>query len=106
MQERPNFIRRLYDRLLALAGTRQAVPALAGVSFVESSFFPVPPDVLLIPMVLAKPLRWIYFGMVCTLASVAGAFLGYAIGAYLYEAVALPVLAFYGKVESFDQIRV
>ncbi len=98
------FLRRLYARLLALSGTKKAVPTLFGVSFVESSFFPIPPDVLLIPMVLAKKHRWIFFAFICTLASVLGAFLGYAIGAFLYEAVAEPILSFYGKAEKFDDI--
>lgn len=102
---KPPILRRLYDWLLALAGTRQATPALAGVSFIESSLFPIPPDVLLIPMVLAQKHRWVFFAFICTLASVLGAFLGYAIGAFLYDAVAEPILNFYGKAEKFDQIR-
>lgn len=88
-----------------MAGTKRATPTLAGVSFIESSVFPIPPDVLLIPMVLAKRHRWMFFALVCTLASVAGAFLGYGIGAFLYEAVAEPILNLYGKVEKFDQIK-
>lgn len=95
---------RLYRWLLNLAGTKQATPTLAGVSFIESSFFPIPPDVLLIPMVLAKKHRWAFFAAICTLASVLGAFLGYAIGAFLYEQVAEPILSFYGKVEKFEQV--
>lgn len=104
LPQRPPLLRRLYDGLLAMAGTKQATPTLAGVSFIESSFFPIPPDVLLIPMVLARKHRWIFFAAICTLASVAGAFLGYAIGAFLYEAVAEPILSFYGKAEKFDQV--
>lgn len=100
-----SFLRRIYDWLLALAATRQALPALGAVSFVESSFFPIPPDVLLIPMVLAKRRQWIVYASVCTAASVAGAFLGYFIGAFLYEAVAEPILSLYGKTGSFDQVR-
>lgn len=102
--EKTTFLRQIYDRLLGLAGTRQATPALAVVSFIESSFFPVPPDVLLIPMVLANKHRWIFFAIICTLASVLGAFMGYAIGAFLYETVAEPILSFYGKAEKFDQV--
>lgn len=102
---RPNLLRRTYDWLLQLAGTPRAVPALATVSFVESSFFPIPPDVLLLPMVLARRKRWIYFATVCTVASVLGAFLGYYIGAVLYDSVAKPVLDFYGASDKFEQIR-
>ena len=76
-------LRNLYNRVLALAGTRWALPALAGVSFAESSFLPIPPDALLIPMVLARRERaWLY-ALVCTLGSVLGGLLGYAIGFFL-----------------------
>lgn len=76
-------LRRLYDWVMALAASRRATPALFAVSFAESSFFPVPPDVMLAPMVLARPEKaWFYAG-VCTLASVLGGVLGYAIGYYL-----------------------
>ncbi|MEM8839950.1 MAG: YqaA family protein [Pseudomonadota bacterium] len=98
-------LRRMYDWVLRLAGTKHATSTLGTVSFVESSFFPIPPDVLLIPMVLAKRHKWIFYATICTLTSVLGAFLGYAIGAFLYESVAEPILSFYGKVEKFDEIR-
>lgn len=97
-------LRRLYDWTMSLAATRYAEPGLAGVSFAESSFFPIPPDVLLIPMVLADRARWFRYALVCTLSSVAGAFVGYAIGAFLYEAVGQPLLAFYGKEDAFGQL--
>ena len=97
-------IRKLYDWVLSLAEHKRASSALAGVSFIESSVFPIPPDVLLIPMVLAKRHKWIFYATVCTIASVLGAFLGYAIGAYLYESVGQPILAFYGKEDSFDEV--
>ena len=97
-------LRRLYDRILALAGGRHALPALAAVSFIESSVFPITPLVMLIPMVLARPDRaWIIAG-VCTLASVAGGVAGYAIGAFLFEEVGRPVLEAYGKAETFAEI--
>jgi len=97
-------IRRLYDWTMSLAATRHARGALAGVSFMESSFFPIPPDVLLIPMVLADRANWWKNALICTIASVAGALLGYAIGMFLYEAVGKPILALYGKEDSFAQI--
>src|SRR5258708_29602005 len=84
-----------YDWLIRLASGPHAMLALAAVSFVESSFFPLPPDLLLIPMALAKPRRAWWIATVCTLASVAGGFLGYAIGYYLFDAIGRPVLEFY-----------
>ena len=97
-------LRRLYDWTMSLARTRHAERALAGVSFVESSFFPIPPDVLLIPMVLADRSKWVRYALVCTVASVLGALLGYAIGAFLYETIGRPILALYNAEESFETI--
>ncbi|MCO6392612.1 DedA family protein [Aliihoeflea aestuarii] len=97
-------IRRLYDWTMSFARTRHAERALAGVSFIESSFFPIPPDALLIPMVLAERLRWLRYALVCTIASVLGALLGYVIGAWLFDAIGRPILAFYGKEDSFTQV--
>ncbi len=97
-------IRWMYDRVMQLAQHKNATSALAGVSFVESSIFPIPPDVLLIPMVIAKRNRWIFYATICTIASILGAFLGYFIGAFLYDAIGKPILAFYGKQDSFEKI--
>ena len=78
-------LRRLYDWVMGLAASKHAPSALFAVSFAESSFFPVPPDVMLAPMVLAKPEKaWFYAGL-CTLASVLGGMLGYAIGYFLQD---------------------
>ncbi len=88
-------LRALYDRILALAASRQAPLWLGIVSFAESSFFPIPPDALLIPMVLARPERAYRLALLCTLASVAGGILGYFIGYALYDAVAAPLIHFY-----------
>ncbi|MEM9146012.1 MAG: YqaA family protein [Pseudomonadota bacterium] len=97
-------IRSLYDRILAMAERPYALPALAVVSFIESSVFPITPLVMLIPMVLARPDRaWVIAG-VCTLASVAGGVGGYAIGHFLYEEIGRPVLELYGKAEAFAEI--
>jgi len=98
-------IRKLYDWVLSLARHRHAASWLGGISFVESSVFPIPPDVLLIPMVLSQRTKWLFYAVLCTVASVLGAFLGYFIGAVLYEAIGKPVLAFYGLSESFETIR-
>ena len=97
--------RALYDWTMNLAASRGATPAMATVSFAESSFFPIPPDVLLIPIAVARPAQWVRWAAVCTVASVAGAFLGYAIGALLFEAVAQPILQFYGRTDGFARLQ-
>jgi membrane protein YqaA with SNARE-associated domain len=88
-------LRRLYDRVIALSASPRAPLWLALVSFAESSFFPIPPDVLLIPMVAARPERAWRLATICTVASVLGALLGYGIGYALYDQVALPLIRFY-----------
>jgi membrane protein YqaA with SNARE-associated domain len=96
-------LRQVYEWTLSLAGSRHAVWALAVVSFIESSVFPIPPDVLLIPLVLARPDRaWMIAG-VCTLASVLGGAFGYFIGWGPFEQVGQPVLAFYGMEAKFGE---
>ncbi len=89
-------IRKLYDWTMSLAARPKALHALGAVSFAESSFFPVPPDVLLIPMVLARPERAYTIAMVCTVASVLGGILGYAIGYFLFTTIGQAVFDFYG----------
>ena len=93
-------IRGLYNWTMGLAGHRHAMRALAIVSFVESSIFPIPPDALMIPMVLADRTKAFRIAAVCTLASVLGGLAGYAIGALLFDAVGQPILSFYGKTEA------
>ena len=88
-------LRSLYDRVIVLSASRFAPVWLAVVAFAESSFFPIPPDVLLVPMALARPERAYRFALICTVASVLGGMLGYLIGYGLYEAVALPLIEFY-----------
>jgi membrane protein YqaA with SNARE-associated domain len=95
-------IRRLYDWVLSLAGHRHALWALTAIAFLESSVFPIPPDVLMIPMIVARPARAFLIAGVALLASVLGGVLGYLIGAFLFEAIGQPVLAFYGATEQFD----
>ncbi|GAA4521733.1 YqaA family protein [Chelativorans composti] len=97
-------LRKLYDFTMSLAATRHAEKSLAAISFIESSFFPIPPDVLLIPMVLADRSKWFRYALICTIASVLGALLGYAIGAFLYEVVGVPILRFYGQEAAFAEI--
>lgn len=90
---------------MAQAATPHALWFLAVISFVESSVFPIPPDVLLIPMVLARRDRAFRIALVCTLASVAGGLAGYAIGALLFETLGRPVIQFYGYVEQFQSFQ-
>ncbi len=98
-------LRGLYDWTMGLAGHRHALPALALVAFIESSLFPIPPDILIIPMILAaRPRAW-RIAAVATAASVVGGLLGYAIGAGLYETVGRPVLEFYGYGAKFEEFR-
>jgi membrane protein YqaA with SNARE-associated domain len=95
---------RLYDRTMSLASHRHAMRVLAVISFAESSFFPIPPDIMLLPMSLAQPKKAWWFATVCTIASVAGGVLGYAIGALLYDSVGHWLITVYGlsdKVETF-----
>ena len=94
-------LRRLYDRTIALSAHRLALPALAVLAFAESSVFPIPPDVLLIPMVLAARARAWRFAAVCTIASVLGGTAGYAIGYFLFETAGRPMLEFYGYADKF-----
>lgn len=97
-------LKRLYDWFIAAADKPSALWIMGAVSFAESSFFPIPPDVMLVPMSLARPQRaWLY-AVVCTLTSVAGGIVGYAIGAGLYDSVGLWLMHLYGltdKVEAF-----
>ena len=95
-------LKRLYNWMLDKAGHPQASKWLAGFSFSESSFFPIPPDVLLAPMCLAKPEKSLNYAFICTAASVLGALLGYAIGYFLFEAIGIHILEFYGATEAFD----
>jgi membrane protein YqaA with SNARE-associated domain len=98
-------LRRMYEWTLNLAGHRHAVWALGGVSFAESSFFPIPPDVLLVPMVLANRERAYALAAWCTLTSVVGGVLGYAIGLFLYDSVGLWIMSLYGHVDAINAFR-
>lgn len=94
-------LRKTYDWTMHQATKPSAPWVLAAIAFIESSVFPIPPDVLLIPMILAAREKAWRFALICTIASVLGGFLGYAIGALLYDAIAQPLLAFYGYLEKF-----
>ncbi len=98
-------IRRLYNWTLALAHSPYALWALAFVSFLESSVFPIPPDIIMIPMILARPNRAFLIAGVALTASVIGALLGYYIGASLFDVVGKPMLEFYGKTDAAEQFN-
>lgn len=95
----------LYQWTLRLADHPRALWALAVVSFVESSFFPIPPDVLMIPMILARPSRAWLIALVALVASVLGGLLGYAIGAFAFEQIGQPILTSLGKADAVAEFN-
>ena len=98
-------LRKLYDWTLDKAGKPAAEIWLAVIAFVESSVFLIPADVLFVPMAVARPRRAYRYALVATLASTLGGVAGYLLGSYAYEEIAKPVLAFYGKLDVFEQMR-
>lgn len=94
-------LNRLYQKTMALATHAQAERWLAFISFIESSVFPIPPDCMLIPMALAKRTKALRYAAICTIASVLGALLGYAIGYFLWDTVGRPLFEFYGYMDKF-----
>lgn len=98
-------IRNLYNWTLRLSGSKHATPALATVSFVESSVFPIPPDVMLIPMCIARRDKAFFYATVCTIASVIGGVFGYAIGYFLFETLGQKILEIYGAADKFSDMQ-
>ncbi len=98
-------LRRLYDWTMSLAARKTAETWLAVIAFIESSVFLVPADVLYLPMALARPDRAWRYAIVATVASVLGGIAGWALGYYAFEAIAKPVLEFYGKLDAFNAMR-
>lgn len=98
-------LRRLYDWTMGLAAHRHATAWLAVIAFVESSVFPIPPDILLIPMVLAAPTRAWRIVAIVTTASVLGGLAGYAIGYFLFETIGSSIIEFYGYLEKFERFQ-
>ncbi|MBP0483052.1 YqaA family protein [Sagittula salina] len=98
-------MRRLYDWTMAQADSRNALWVLALISFIEASAFPIPPDVLMIPMVLAAPHRAWLIALVATVASVLGGLLGYGIGFFAFEALGQPILEFFGKADKMAEFN-
>ncbi|MGV1830482.1 YqaA family protein [Agrobacterium vitis] len=98
-------LRRLYDWTMSLAARKSAEAWLGAISFVESSIFLVPADVLFLPMALAKPEKVWRYATIATITSVLGGIAGWFLGYYAYESIARPILEFYGKADAFDQLR-
>lgn len=97
--------RRIYDYTLNLASRKNALTWLFVISFIESSFFPIPPDIMIIPMVLATPKEAYKIAGVATVASVLGGYFGYFIGVYGFELIARPLLEFYGYMKQFGEFE-
>lgn len=97
-------MRRLYDWVLNWADRPGGVWALFGIAFAESSFFPIPPDVLLLPLSLGRPRRAFWFALICTAGSVLGAIVGYMIGSFLFASIGQPILALYGAGDQFESL--
>jgi membrane protein YqaA with SNARE-associated domain len=95
-------MRKLYDWMMRMAAGPKAPYALGAVSFAESSFFPIPPDVMLIPMVIANRAKAWWYATLATVTSVIGGIAGYAIGYFLFESIGRPILAFYGHADSLE----
>ena len=98
-------VKATYDYMLNLASRRNAMYFLFAVAFIESSFFPIPPDVMLIPMVLAAPTKAWRIAGIATIASVLGGAFGYAIGVFFFDLIARPILTFYGYMHQFDVFK-
>jgi membrane protein YqaA with SNARE-associated domain len=98
-------LRRLYDWVIRLAGHRHAIPVMAVMAFAESSFFPIPPDVMLVPMVLANRTKAFRIALVCTVCSVLGGLLGYAIGFYFFETIGAWLVKTYGLQDGLAKFR-
>jgi membrane protein YqaA with SNARE-associated domain len=98
-------LRELYDWVIGWSNSRYGTGALAGLSFTESFFFPVPPDPLLMALALGRPTRAFFFAAVCSAASVAGGIAGYFIGLTLFEALGEPILRFYGVMDRYFLVQ-
>ena len=97
--------RALYDWTLRQAGSPRAEPVLGAVSFVESSVFPIPADVLFIPMCLSRPERAVRYALIASVTSVLGGIFGWLIGLYFFDLIARPVLELYGKMDAFEALK-
>ena len=98
-------VRRSYDWVLHWAETPYGAPALFILAFTESSFFPIPPDVLLIALAIGATSKAFRFATICTVGSVLGGMLGYCIGLTFFELIGIRILDFYGVMDKFEIVR-
>ena len=105
MKGKLSFLNDWYEATKRLARHKHAEPALAGVSFIESSFFPIPPDLMLIPMVQADHTKAWRYAFVCSIASVLGGIFGYFLGLWFFDILAQPLLESLGKVEKMEDFK-
>jgi len=99
------WMRALYDWTMRVMSGKGAIAALCGLSFAESSFFPIPPDVLMIPLILKQRDKAFRIAFLCTLFSVIGGAFGYIIGCGLYDVFAVPFLNYFGWMEDFERVQ-
>lgn len=100
------WVKRLYNWVLHWADTPYGVPALFILAFAESSFFPIPPDVLLIALALSRPKRSLYFAAICSIGSVLGGVAGYGIGYYFWDAIGQPIIDFYHAQAAYESVQI
>jgi membrane protein YqaA with SNARE-associated domain len=99
------WLRRLYDWVVSLSERPNAVPSLFVLAFAEASFFPLPPDILLIALAIGAPKRSLWFATICTLGSALGALLGYFLGLQFYELIGQQIVEFYAAGEQFQRVQ-
>ncbi len=100
-----NFLHKMFDFSIRASQSKYALLALIVVAFTESSFFLVPPDLLLIPMAIAKPSKAFLYAFICTLFSVLGGIFGYAIGFYSFEVIGKPLIEYYNYQNAFESLK-
>jgi len=98
-------LKNLYNKVLLISAKPKAEIFLGSIAFIESSFFPIPPDLLLLPMALARPLKWIRLAIIATFFSVLGGVFGYFIGVFLWDTIGQSIIDFYHLENQFDVFR-
>ena len=98
-------LKKLYNKILLISAKPKAEIFLGSIAFIESSFFPIPPDLLLLPMALARPLKWIRLAIIATFFSVLGGVFGYFIGVFLWDTIGQSIIDFYHLENQFDVFR-
>ena len=98
-------LKKLYDKVLEKSSKPEAERFLGTISFCKSSFFPIPPDILVLPMVLARPHKWIRIALITTIFSVLGGAFGYLIGLFLWDLLGEPIIHFYNLEEKFNMFK-